>query len=667
MYQTFYQLQSDPFRLAPDPRFRYSHRSYAAAYRHLRDAYEQGDGFGVVTARPGTGKTTLTEEFIASLDPARVLVAKLVTTQVDATELLRLIGYGFGADIEGADRATTWHRLEQRLASERDRGRRALLVVDEAQGLSTESLEQLRLLSNLEHRDQALLQIFLVGQEQLQARLAAPELEQLQQRVSVVCRLAPLSLSETRAYAHHRLCVAGWRGDPAIDPAVFILVHRFGQGLPRYINRLCNRLLLHGAVAEKHELSTEDAGTILLDLSEELLTPVHDQPGPTGASNRELLAAVVNGEYWRAMLSAQELSFLQQAEFEPPPILLSSVAASEAVRPAPQAPQPPAHSNWWRWTASAAALLLVVLYLAGRFGPPDAVAEFRSAFVRQPAATAQTPAAATSQQVPLNSPSAAEGTIRKPPESGAEVTPKPAAASADSASREAPIATDDFPALRDTAAAANEQPAFRNSPVTTANLSFMPTDLLQRQLESTPADAPESVTGAPPPSTPTDTAGTKPADAAAPSAVDILLDRAERALADDRLTMPADDSAYGYLKAAQRLDPDEPAVARGFDRIAERYGVLAKWWMNQGEYGKATQLIERGLQVRPHYAALHALRTEMHAMTLKGKQPSPFPSAFDDANTNARSPAPEKQEQHAPANLFERFKTFLRGGARDGL
>ncbi len=665
MYQTFYQLQSDPFRLAPDPRFRYSHRSYAAAYRHLREAYEQGDGFSVVTARPGTGKTTLTEEFIASLDPEGVLVGKLVTTQVDATELLRLIGYAFGADVEDADRATTLHRLEQRLASERDRGRRALLVVDEAQGLSVESLEQLRLLSNLQHRDQALLQIFLVGQEQLQARLAAPELEQLQQRVSVVCRLGPLSLSETRAYAHHRLCVAGWRGDPAIDPAVFLLVHRFGQGLPRYINRLCNRLLLHGAVAEKHELSIEDAGIILLDLSEELLTPVHDQPGPTGASNRELLSAVVNGDYWRAMLSAQELNFLQQAEFEPPPILISPAPASEAVHPAPHASQPPAHGNWWRWTASVAALLLVMLYFAGRFGPPDAVAALQSAFVRQPDYAAQTPAEGSSQPMEIASPSAAEGTIGKTSGNASEVLRKPAVLTADSASRKTPDATNDLPALRDTAAAANDRATFRNNPIATANLSFMPTDLLQRRPAGTPAEALESATDAPPP--PASTNGAKPEDVAAPSPMADLLDRAERAFADDRLTVPADDSAYGYLKAAQRLDPDAPAVARGIDRVAERYSVLAKWWMNQGEYGKATQMIERGLQVRPHFAALHALRTEMHAMALKAKQPSPFPSAFDDANTSVGNPAPEKQQQHASPNLFERFKAFMRRGNQNDL
>ncbi len=665
MYQTFYQLQSDPFRLAPDPRFRYSHRSYAAAYRHLREAYDQGDGFSVVTARPGTGKTTLTEEFIASLDPERVLVGKLVTTQVDATELLRLIGYAFGADIEGADRATTLHRLEQRLASERDRGRRALLVVDEAQGLSVESLEQLRLLSNLQHRDQALLQIFLVGQEQLQARLAAPELEQLQQRVSVVCRLAPLSLSESRAYAHHRLCVAGWRGDPAIDPAVFILVHRFGQGLPRYINRLCNRLLLHGAVAEKHELSIEDAGIVLLDLSEELLTPVHDQPGPTGASNRELLSAVVNGEYWRTMLSAQELNFLQQAEFEPPPILQSPVPASEAVRPPEPASHSPAHSNWWRWTASIAALLLVMLYFAGRFGPPNAVAAIQSALVRPPGTAVQTRAEGLSQPVAIASPSAASGTIGKSFDNETGGVGKPAAAIAESAPRDTPVATNDSPALRDTAAATNDRPMFRNNPVTTANLSFMPTDLLQRRPGGTPGDALESVTDAPPP--PADASEAKPAEAAAPNPVAALLVRADRAFAGDRLTVPANDSAYGYLRAAQRLDPNAPAVARGFDRIAERYGVLAKWWMNQGEYGKAMRMIERGLQVRPHYAALHALRTEMHALALKAKQPSPFPSAFDDANTSARNPGPAEEKQHAAPNLFERFKAFLRRGSQNDL
>lgn len=640
MYQNFYQLEHDPFRLAPDPRFRYRHRSYAAAYRHLHNAYEQEDGFAVVTARPGTGKTTLTEEFIASLDPTRVLLGKLVTTQVDGDELLRLIGFAFGADVDGLDRAATLHRIKQYLTAVRDAGRRAVLVVDEAQGLSIEALEQLRLLSNLEHQGRSLLQIFLVGQEQLQTLLTAPELEQLQQRVFVVCRLAPLSLADTRAYAHHRLCVAGWRGDPSIDPAVFVLIHRFGQGLPRYINRLCNRLLLHGAVAGKHALGIDDAVTILRDLNEELLTPVHDQPGPAGAGNRELLGAVTGGGDWQAILTADELQFLQQANFDPPRLSARDDTPKSQAPESDRTPDRRRPARYpLRWAAGLAALALVVMYLTThRTGPLPAVASIDAAPPPGVAAAPKT----------------GHESIQ---DARAIATPETAP---DTAPQEAPAADRNIDTHADEA---------REVLLATRSLAVVPAELARTAANPriTPQAMPASAPAAPATSAP----AAAPAETATASAGAVelaaLLERAEQALAADRLTVPKDDNAYAYLRAAQRLDPGDPAVDRGLDRIAQRYGVLARWWMKQGEYGKAVQLIERGLRVRPHDAALHALRKEIHALALQRRQPSPLPSPFDEASTTDRSPTPPAADKNQPRNLFDRLKAFLRRGAQDDL
>lgn len=633
MYKKFYQLQIDPFRLAPDPRFSYDHPSYSAAYRHLHDALAQEECFAVIAARPGTGKTTLTETFIASLDSSRFLVGRLVTTQVDTTELLRLIAYAFGLEIEGLDRAATLHRLEAHLRAQRDAGRRALLIVDEAQGLGVEALEQLRLLSNLQHQDRTLLQIFLVGQEQLHGLLTEPRLEQLQQRIVAVCRLHALTLDEVRDYVHHRLCVAGWRGDPGIESACFILIHRFSQGLPRYINRLCSRLLLHGALEQKHRLDIADVAAVLLDLSEELLTPVHDQPGPEGNSNRELLYAVAGNEDWRGMLSPRELAFLDKPVFQPPPVLRTQPPPAAPTETAvdPIATAAPTR-NWLRWLAAAAAVVALALPFVAFYGDPvNAIAASIGLLKPQPEHPQRT------DRAPPTGPAANRGTI----------APTPAPADAPTASVEQgdaaakPDSTGDAFELQ---MLASVTPSLSNG-VTVANALPAPASA------PTQAAAPAAATPSP--------------DDSADAQTAALLNRIQEAFEDDRLTRPRGQSAYDLLQQLRQQQPGHPEVEAGLDRIARRYAVLARWWMDKNEYGKASRLMERGLQVRPRSAELHALRQEMHALVLRQRQPSPFPSAFEDSARNESTAAATEPAPASKPNLFTRLKALLRGNADD--
>lgn len=615
MYQEYYRLQRDPFRLAPDPGFSFRHRSYEAAYRHLHEALDQEECFAMVAARPGTGKTTLTEEFVASLDRQRIEVAKLVTTQVDPTELLRLIAFAFGLDAETLDRASTLHRLEQYLRDVRHAGRRALLIVDEAQGLGVEALEQLRLLSNLQHQERALLQIFLVGQEQLHGLLTDPRLEQLQQRIVAACRLQSLQLEETRDYVHHRLCVAGWNGDPALDLGALVLVQRFSQGLPRYINRLCTRLLLHGALERKHRLDANDMAAVLLDLSEELLTPVHDQPGPEGSSNRELLYAVAAGGPWQHMLSPLELQFLQQPSIAPPPEL----APSDEIPPMPSAlgasaPPASARHTWLRWSMAAAALLIVGLPLLAFYGGP-----------------VQALASSVGWLQPKEPPPPVHGLSTRPPRiqqqrittSNSQTRTHPSASAA--------MADTDFSVSATAAQAA--APTLESSASGAANEPAAPRPSSELDEEMAPAET-----------------------------VNALLARAQAAIEDDRLTVPKDDSAYALLLKARQLDPTHPGIAAGLDRIAQRYAALARWWMNQGDYGQAHRLMTRGLKIRPHDPSLHALRQEMHAAALRARQPSPFPSAFEDSSASEAVAESEPARNPVPA-LFSRLKALLRGEA----
>lgn len=348
MYQDFYKLNADPFRLMPDPRFVFLHRSYRKAKAYMRHTLEQGDGFLVITGRSGTGKTMLVEDFLAGLRPEKTVIATLVCVKLEAVDLLRMVAYAFGLDAKGLDKATLLRDIEQFLV----RQPHALLIIDEAQNLPAELLEELRMLTNLHVRARPLLQIFLLGQESLQERLHTPEMEQLHQRLMASCDLEPLSLQETRDYVLHRLKRAGWRGDPAISNSAFILIHRFSHGLPRYISKLCARLFLHGAVEHRHQFDTDDLVAVILEIQDELLLPLlSENKADAGLPLSEIRKFIDSKSLpadWMANLTAEEQAFFEHnpAFTEPPPLSSPNPPepAPATVTPVPQQPLPSAAS-----------------------------------------------------------------------------------------------------------------------------------------------------------------------------------------------------------------------------------------------------------------------------------------------------------------------------------
>ena len=296
MYEKFYGLTGKPFQLNPDPAFLFASRGHKRAFAYLQYGVHQGEGFIVVTGEVGAGKTTLVRSLFEQLDRTQLVAAQLVSTQLEADDMLRSIAAAFGLPVRSVDKATLLASLEAFLCQLAVDKRRALLVVDEAQNLAPRAIEELRMLSNFQFADQALLQSFLVGQPELRTMMQGPEMQQLRQRVIASYHLGPLDKAETQSYVEHRLAHVGWSGDPRFDAATFDLIHLSTGGIPRRINMLCNRLMLAGFLGEKHEFDANDVRGIAREIRDELgpeatLTPVRAALARNDAPPRYVQAA----------------------------------------------------------------------------------------------------------------------------------------------------------------------------------------------------------------------------------------------------------------------------------------------------------------------------------------------------------------------------------------
>ncbi|MFK7895596.1 MAG: AAA family ATPase [Myxococcota bacterium] len=245
MYTAFYGLREKPFVLSPDPRFLYLAGSHREALAHLLYGIEQGEGFISVTGEVGTGKTTLCRTLLERLD-GDVELAFLFNPSRTALELLQSICAEFDLPAEGLTRRTLMTQLNQFLVEQKQAGRRVLLIIDEAQTLSDNTLEQVRLLSNLETSREKLIQILLLGQPELDHKLDGQALRQLRQRISVRWKLDPLTDEETRAYVRHRIAVAAGEPKDLFAEAALREIHLRTGGIPRLVNQLCDRALLAG-------------------------------------------------------------------------------------------------------------------------------------------------------------------------------------------------------------------------------------------------------------------------------------------------------------------------------------------------------------------------------------------------------------------------------------
>ena len=267
MFNDFYGLTGRPFQLTPDPTFYFESLTHRKALSYLSYGLAQGEGFVVITGEVGAGKSTLVAHLMATIDPARLTAAQIVTSKLDGEELVHVVAQAFGLIVEGHDKASALGAIEAFLHDEARAGRRCLLVVDESQNLEIDALEELRMLSNFQLGAHPLLQTLLLGQPEFRETIQEhPQLEQLRQRVIAAHHLEAMELSEVQPYIEHRLKCVGWEGNPKFDQRVFTELFEASGGVPRRINQICNRLMMLGAIDQRNRID----GAMLSQVLEEL-------------------------------------------------------------------------------------------------------------------------------------------------------------------------------------------------------------------------------------------------------------------------------------------------------------------------------------------------------------------------------------------------------------
>jgi general secretion pathway protein A len=269
MYNEFYGFREAPFNITPDPRFLFFSDKHREAFNHVLFGIRERKGFIQITGEVGAGKTTVCRAILAELGPS-YKTALILNPMVTSTQMMRMILVELGLEPRKLDRTAYLEILNKYLLDQAGAGNDVVLLIDEAQDLEEDLLEQVRLLSNLETDQRKLLQIVLIGQPELREKLNQRGLRQLRQRITVRYHLHPLDRFETERYIAHRLRVAGADGRPSFSPWAVRRVHRYARGVPRLVNAVCDKALLYGYVNGTYELKTRAVRQAIRELEGEI-------------------------------------------------------------------------------------------------------------------------------------------------------------------------------------------------------------------------------------------------------------------------------------------------------------------------------------------------------------------------------------------------------------
>lgn len=269
MYEAYYGFNDRPFQLTPNPQWFFASKLHKRALAYLQYGLSQGEGFIVITGDVGTGKTTIANQLLGKLDHQRIIARQIVSSKLSPDDLLRMIASVFQLSVKDNNKAAYLEAISNYLTQLHQQNKRALLIVDEAQNLPLESVEELRMLSNFQLAGKPLLQSFLLGQNELNAIIQSPQMEQFRQRIIASSNLSALTQEDCQAYIEYRITQAGV-SRPLLDAACYPLVHQFSQGIPRKINNLMDRVLLFGFLEEKNVLTAQDVQDVIQEISGEV-------------------------------------------------------------------------------------------------------------------------------------------------------------------------------------------------------------------------------------------------------------------------------------------------------------------------------------------------------------------------------------------------------------
>ena len=269
MYTDFFGLSAKPFELLPNPKFLYLSKGHRKALSYLQYGVQEHAGFTLLTGEVGSGKTTLVRDIINKIS-GDITLSMIFNTKVDGRQLIAMINADFGLVTEGKEKVDLIADLNDFLLEECSSNRQPIIIIDEAQNLTADALEEIRLLSNLEADNFKMVQIILVGQPELKQIIAQPSLRQLRQRISISCHLNPLNREESEEYIYHRLATVGSRDCVTFMDGVIDEIFRFSDGVPRLINLICDFLLLSAFVEETHNIDMPLVADAVSELSFEI-------------------------------------------------------------------------------------------------------------------------------------------------------------------------------------------------------------------------------------------------------------------------------------------------------------------------------------------------------------------------------------------------------------